>query len=67
MKEFREKRQNEYMTNSNHSIKQTFNARDLGALIFKYHNDVNIATSRKIIGWITRTFKTKDAKPMMGF
>lgn len=58
-----------YKTYSNHSREHMINVRDLGVimleLIFKDYNDVTITTTRTIIGWIIRTFKTRNAMPLM--
>ncbi|KAK8749728.1 hypothetical protein OTU49_015503, partial [Cherax quadricarinatus] len=60
----------EYTTDSGHTIERKNNVRDLGVvmsedLTFKDHNSATIARAKKMIGWIMRTFKTRDAKPMM--
>nr|XP_053656082.1 uncharacterized protein LOC128704893 [Cherax quadricarinatus] len=64
------KSSSEYKTNSGHKIERNTNVKDLGVIMsedltFKDHNIVSIASARKMTGWIMRTFKTREAKPMM--
>ncbi|XP_069184905.1 uncharacterized protein [Procambarus clarkii] len=64
------KHNTEYKTQSNVPIVGKQHVKDLGIIMsddltFKEHNQANIATARKMIGWITRTFKSRDPITMV--
>ena len=59
-----------YKTESDHIITQKTHVKDLGVIMsedltFKEHNATKLAAVRKLVGWILRTFKTRDTMPMV--
>ena len=59
-----------YKTESNHIITQKTHIKDLGVIMsedltFNEHNATKVATVRKLVGWILRTFRTRDTLPMV--
>ena len=59
-----------YKTESNQIIKSESHVKDLGVIMsddlsFNEHNTIKAASVRKLVGWMLRTFRTRDTLPMM--
>ncbi len=59
-----------YKTESHQTISQKTHVKDLGVIMssdltFSEHNSTKATAVRKLVGWILRTFRTRDTMPMM--